>query len=267
MPIGVSSSCFYPLLTEKSFEKVVSLGVKESEIFFNSPSELSAEFICGLKKIKDENGITVTALHPMRSFSEGYDLFSSYERRFYDALEFYKKYFAAAGELGAKYIVIHGAKNKCEITKEEYAKRYAALSIAAKNFGCDIAHENVVHYVCENVDFMRYLKDNVEDFKAVLDVKQARRAGVDPLDFIKVLGESIVHVHLSDYNEKCDCTAPSENGRFDFYSLFCELKKIGYNGRFMVELYSSGFGNDSEIVSAVKYLRGVYNSVEKAFEP
>ncbi len=261
MSIGVSSACFYPLQTEKSLEKVALLGAKHSEIFFNSPSELSGDFISLLKKIKDENGMTITALHPMRSFSEGYDLFSPYERRFYDALEFYKKYFVAASELGAKYIVIHGAKNKCEISKEEYAKRYSALSFLARSFGCDVAHENVVHYVCENVEFMRYLADNVENFKAVLDIKQARRAGVDPLSFISSLGEHIVHVHLSDYDEKRDCIAPSENGSFDFYGLFEALRKIGYNGKYMIELYSWGFESDDEISLAIEYLKDIYNSV------
>ncbi len=263
MSIGVSSACFYPLETEKSLQRVACLGFKESEIFFNSPSELSAEFLSVLKKIKDDNAMTITALHPFRSFSEGYDLFSPYERRFYDALESYKKYFVAASELGAKYIVIHGAKNKCEISKEEYARRYSVLSSVAKSYGCFVAHENVVHYVSEKPEFMSFLSKNVEDFKAVLDVKQARRAGVDPLAFISSLGEHIVHVHLSDYDEKRDCIAPSENGSFDFYGLFEALCKIGYNGKFMIELYSSGFQCDSEIVSAAEYLQGIYNEVVK----
>ena len=40
MNIGASSSCFYPLETEKSLLLVGKAGIRITEVFFNSPSEL-----------------------------------------------------------------------------------------------------------------------------------------------------------------------------------------------------------------------------------
>lgn len=263
MNIGASSACFYPLETEKSFKKICEMGFSHSEIFFNSPCELDPVFISEIKKIRDYYGINVISLHPYRSFSEGYDFFSNYKRRFYDAAEHYKRFYEAANELGAKYIVMHGSKNKSEIPLEEYAQRFGELDNIARSFGCRVAHENVVNFVSASPDFMKFMKTSLNDnFTAVLDVKQARRAGFDPVKFIDVLGKNIVHVHLSDFNETQDCIAPSEKGLFDFGSFFSALKNIDYKGDAVVELYSDGYKDSREIFSGAEYLK---KEAEKVF--
>lgn len=256
MNIGASSACFYPLETEKSFQKICEMGFSHSEIFFNSPSELSPDFIKEIRRIKDSYDVTVTSLHPYRSFSEGYDFFSKYKRRFYDATEDYKRFFSAAAELDAKYIVMHGAKHKSEIPLEEYAERFGELDSIAQTFGCNVAHENVVDFVSATPDFMGFMKSQLgTHFKAVLDIKQARRAGFDYKEFIDILGENIVHVHLSDYDANHDCIAPSGKGLFNFNEFFAALKNIDYKGDGIVELYSDSFKDSSEILSAAEYLK------------
>lgn len=264
MEIGASSACFYPLETERSFLQIAQLGIKVSEIFFNSPSELSPSFVKELKAIQNEYDINVTSLHPYRSFSEGYDLFSVYKRRFADAKEEFKRYFEAANTLGAQYIVLHGSKFKIDIETQEYAERLFALQNIAKSFGCNVSHENVVNFSGEKPEFMSYLASQLkDDFKMVLDIKQARRAGIDPYDFIKAVGENIIHVHVSDFSKSKDCIPPSANGSFDFESFFYELLKIGYNGKYIVELYSDGFEALSDIPNSVDYLQTIYNKVRQ----
>lgn len=264
MQIGTSSACFYPLETEKAFLRLAKLGFTESEIFLNSSSELDPSFIKELKAIRDAYGISIISLHPYASFAEGYKFFSRYERRFSDGIEDYKRYFEAATDLGAKYLVLHGSKGKIDIPKEEYAERFGKLNEAAKAFGCTVAHENVVDYSGATPEFMSFMKQQLgSSFKMVLDIKQARRAKVDPYDFISVMGDGIVHVHLSDFSESCDCLPPSEKGLFDFEKLFTELNKVGYKGKYIVELYSDNYKDESEILSSAKYLDGILNKVNK----
>ena len=264
MEIGASSACFYPLETEKAFEGIAELGFRYSEIFFNSICELEPSFVRELKKIKDAYGMTVVSLHPFRSFSEGFEFYSSYKRRFYDGLEYYKRYFDAAATLGAEYIVMHGAKGKCDIGIEEYAQRFGELNELAESNGCVVAHENVVNFIGQSVEFMSFMKDTLGDrFKMVLDVKQALRAGVEPCEFIKSVGESIVHVHLSDYSDKKDCVAPGVQGKRDFGELFTMLDKAGYNGRYIIELYSDGYSERQEIMQSAEYLQNILNKVKQ----
>ena len=258
MKIGASSSCFYPLETEKAFLRIAESGIVTSEIFLNSSSELNKSFIRELRAIRDAYGVAVSSLHPYRSFSEGYDIFSKYERRFEDVKEVFRRYFEAAGELGAEFIILHGARGRAEISPGQYAERYFELCRIADSMGCTLTHENVVDYVGAQPEFMSFMKNTLGDsFKMVLDIKQARRAGADYRKFIEVMGENIVHVHLSDCNNESDCIPPSGKGLFDFKELFTLLGNAGYKGKYIVELYSDSFKDVSEIVSSTMYLQDI----------
>ena len=262
MEIGASSACFYPLETEKSFQMLAERGFSNIEIFFNSPCETKASFIKELKNIKDSYGVNVTSLHPYESFGEGYNFFSRYYRRYEDACENYKRFFSAAAELGADYVIMHGAKHGADICDEEYAERFTKLNEIAMTFGCFMAHENVVNFSGQRPEFMSLLKKyGKENFKMVLDVKQARKANVLPIEYIKAAGENIIHVHLSDCNETSQCAPPSEKGFFDFGELFTQLDSINYKGKYIIELYSDGFKDIEDIINSAKYLEGVMQSL------
>ena len=138
------------------------------------------------------------------------------------------------------------------------------LNEVAETFGCAVAHENVVNFSGAEPEFMHTMKHFLGDrFKMVLDVKQARRAGVDAEDFIRIMRKNIVHVHLSDYNSKCDCLPPYKEGMTDFERLFTLLENVGYNGRYIVELYSDNFSDEGEVLTSAKYLDGILNKVRQ----
>lgn len=262
MDIGASSSCFYPMETEKSFRLLCENGFKDIEIFFNSPSETNASFVKELKKVKDAYGVNITSVHPYESFGEGYNFFSNYYRRYEDACENYKRFFSAAAELGAQFAIMHGAKHRFDITKAEYAERFTRLNEIAMTFGCYMAHENVVDFSGAKPEFMTLLKEyGKENFKMVLDVKQARKAHVLPVEFIKAVGENIVHVHLSDCSAESQCTPPSKDGLFDFGELFTQLKSINYKGKYIIELYSDGFKGIEDIINSAKYLEDIMQNL------
>ncbi len=256
--IGVSTACFYPLETEKALKKICSKGVKSCEIFLNTTSELEKNYISHMKGILSENDVTVTSLHPFASFTESYSLFSSYKRRFDDTLEIYKRYFEVMNIIGAKTLVIHGGKPSLSISYEEYFERFGELSALSKTFGLKTAQENIVHYLSESPEFILRMKKALGDlFYMVLDTKQAFRAKVLPDDFISAVGESIVHVHLSDYNKKRDCIPPLA-GDFDFLHLFDSLEQVNYKGDYTIELYSTSYEHEDEIFDSSYKLEKLY---------
>ena len=264
MEIGASSACFYPTVTEKAFLRIAELGFRNSEIFFNSRCERDPSFIKELCSVRDAFGMNITSLHPYCSFAEGYNFFSAYERRFSDGVETYKRFFDAAAILGAKYIVLHGAKGFQELSDEEYAERFFRLNEVARSLGCTVAHENVVNFTGATPAFMKKMKSLLgDDFKMVLDVKQARRAGVRAEDFIDIMGKSIVHVHLSDFTSEKDCIAPCENGLLDFAELFRKLNGVGYSGKYIIELYADSYKEENEILHSANYLEGILNKVRQ----
>lgn len=250
MNIGASTACFYPLETELSLERTAKLGFKTTELFMNSFSEMESGFVDGLCALKDEYGINICSLHPFASFAESYTLFSSYTRRYYDSLELYKRFFEIMNRLGAKIFVVHGGKIPGSIDDELYFERFGEFTAIGRTCGITVAQENVVHYRSESPDFIKRMREYIgSDFKMVLDIKQALRAGYSPYDFIDTLHESIAHIHISDHDAERDCIPPYD-GVFDFGRLFRTMNSHGYKGEYIIELYSSGFSEDSRLVSA-----------------
>ena len=257
MDIGISTSCFYPMTVEDSLKKVCELGAPTAEIFMNSTRELEGSIMRELIAVRDFYGIKIRTLHPFTSAIETVLLFSEYDRRTEDGIDFYRKYFQAAAELGAEAIVLHGCRTALHITPEAYAEAYVRLAEAAREYGVFVAHENVREHHCAKPGFMKRVADLSGDlFRAVLDIKQCRRSGVSEFDFIDLLGDRICQVHLSDVSAdgRLDCTGPGD-GVYDFVRLFDSLRAAGYDKSAVIELYSGGFGSDGELKKSMEGLK------------
>lgn len=251
---GVSSACFYPLETEKSLELAGEYGFHTVELFLNSHSELEDSFVNELISIKDKYNLDIASVHPFASFAESFYLFSNYERRYTDILPLYDRLFEVTAKLGADIFVFHGAKIPGTISDEEYCRRFSHLIEMGKKYGVRVCQENVVHHRSESPAYLKMMKDTIgDDFKVVLDIKQAHRAGYSPYEFIDALGKSIIHVHISDRNSEKDCIPPL-TGEFDFPKLFNEMKKIGYKGKYIIELYYWSYEDKKEIVESYQKL-------------
>lgn len=255
MKIGMSSSCFYPENIEDGFKKVGELGAKTAEVFVNSACEMRSPIFDELLSIQNYYGIEVRTLHPFTSGFESFLFFSAYDRRRYDGVEFYKRYFDAANRFGAEAVVLHGGQIKPDTDMERYAEGYALLHNAAREQGVYIAHENVREKVCSTPENMKKLADYIGDeFRMVFDIKQCRRSGVSEYEFIRLLGDRIIQVHVSDYLGDEDCLAPGV-GKYDFKKLFSALKNAGYDRTALVELYRHNYGEPEEIRAAMEYLK------------
>lgn len=252
MKTGMSSACFYPLETEKSVRKCGEMGFKNIEIFVNSYCELNGTIRNEIKAICDYYGLKVCSVHPFTSFAESFVFFGSYGRRVDDGIEFYKNYFEFASFLGAGLINLHGAKTLYTVDNEEYFNRYARLFEAGKEFGITVSQENVVNYRSQSPEFIKRMSDYLGNgFALTLDLKQCRRAGEKATDFIDAVGEKIKAVHISDFTEGKDCIAPFE-GEEDFNSIISALNNKGYKGNYLIELYSNGFENEAQIITAAE---------------
>lgn len=249
MEIGASTACFYPLETEKALKKLIDLGYKKAEIFFNTVSELETPFVSQMKKQADDGGMKILSVHPFSSNLENNCIFGEYQRRYDDFIGLYKQHCCAAAELGAKYLVIHGAYAmlKRPLPEEHYFERFASLIEIGKREGITVCQENVVRFRSQSVDFLKRMKAYLgEDFNMVFDVKQAIRSGYDPLFVAEEMKDSIVHVHLSDNSPQADCMPPG-TGEFDFKKLFSILDSANYKGDYVIEIYSRGYDVEKEL--------------------
>lgn len=254
MSYGISSSCLYPLSTEESLKTLGEMGVKTCEVFLNSPSETTLDFARKLNSIKNTFGMNIVSVHPFSSFAETYMLFSEYERRFDDMLEFYKRDFEVTAALGANISVIHGSKLPQKVSNEVYFERFERLVDEGSKFGITVAQENVYAHLSESPEFLSEMKAALGDkFRMVFDVKQAVKSGFDPLPFAEKFADSISHIHISDHKDGLSCLPPGK-GNFGFAKLFGIMKSHGYGGNYVIELYRSNYGEYSELADALAYI-------------
>ncbi len=256
MNIGASTSCFYPMETEKSLDKVISLGFRKTEIFFNTQSELAPAFVGEMKRAADAAGVQVLSVHPYSSALENMCIFGEYQRRYEDFIGVYEQHCHAAALLGAKIVVIHGAldKRKIALPDELYFERFRSLVEIGKREGVMVCQENVNLFKSQHIAFMQKMREALgNDFHMVFDIKQAIRAGYDPFDFLEAMKHEIVHVHLSDNHlPDADCLPPGR-GNFDFQRLFDTLNAVSYSGDYVIEIYSKGFDVAKELQFSKEY--------------
>ena len=134
MKAGVSTACLYPMILEKAFLSLAKTGVKTTEIFVNSHCELGEPYKGEMLAVKRKYGIDVVSVHPFTCGIEPMMLFTAYERRVADMLDYYKRFFEYMNDFGAKYFVLHGNKNQNIIEDEMYFERYIKIQEAADSF-------------------------------------------------------------------------------------------------------------------------------------
>lgn len=254
MKIGVSSASLYPLHVEDAFTELANRDIKTIEVFANSTVEGKDPCISKVIEIQQSKGIEIPSFHPFSSPMESVFLFSEYDRRITEMVEMYSEFFGSMNRLGAKIFVLHGAIQSSKCTEEHYFKQFRMMAEIGREYGITIAQENVSYCMSGRLEFLKKMKKELGEYaRFVLDLKQARRSGNDPLDYIAPLGESIIHCHVSDANEKSDCL-PLGQGDFDFAELLRRMDATGYDGAYIVELYRHNYTDFDELKESVDYL-------------
>lgn len=254
MKAGVSTACLYPDEVEAAFRLLAENGVKTAEIFVNSHCELSDPYRGEMLAVQKEYGVDVTSVHPYTCGIEPMMLFTAYERRVADMLDYYKRFFEYMNLFGAKYFVLHGNKPQNYFPDKKYFERYLRLQDTAEQFGVCVVQENVVRCVSGSIDFLKKMKAALGNRAAfVLDIKQAHRSGSDPAEMVRALGGNIRHVHFSDFGKAGDCLKFGF-GEYDNFTLFNELKKCGFGGNIIIELYSGSHGGAADLAENCRVL-------------
>ncbi len=237
-------------------------GIKTTEIFVNTHSEVVPEFTDMLAGIIERNGAECTAYHPFTCPIEPMMLFSGYSRRVKDMLDYHRYYFEAMNRLGTRIFVLHGNMNAVAVEESFYFEIFSVLAEAAAEFGITVAQENVARCQSHSLDFMKHMSEQLGDTaRFVLDIKQAVRSGEDPFEIVNVLGNRIVHVHMSDNTPEEDCVLPGK-GKFDIYGFLKLLYSTGFDGAVMTELYRKNFSDADALAESCRYIEKIINRIE-----
>lgn len=259
--VGVSSACFFPTETIHAVQKLAAWNIPNIEVFFNSPRELKEDYVQKLAQICKQAGIRVASVHPFTSGSESLYFFSEYPGRFEDGLEIYRNYFRAAQILGAQLLVFHGDSPYSKMPLEKGFEQIKQMDLLAqREYGVSIAYENVVRCRGKDPEYFVKLKEYYPQMKFVLDIKQAIRSGQDPMEYVRCLGSSIVHIHISDSDEIKDCL-PVGSGQMKLEELLKALKERGFCGTVLQELYRESYEKEEEVLLGYRNLEQLISTL------
>lgn len=261
MNIGVSTASLYPELLENSLGFLGENGVKYTEIFLNTFSEMSPDFIAKLREIRDAYGMKITALHPFTSGYEPFFLFQNYTRRVEDGFGLYKRFFNIAASLGAEHFVLHGDRIGGVLSDDQYFERFSRLAEAASFEGVILTQENVNCYRASDPEFIRKMVDTLGN-RAVFtfDVKQSIRSGFSPWEIYDAMRGHIAHIHISDNMEGKECMLPGK-GSFPFQKLFRIALADGFDGSALIEVYNNAYKDPDELIKAFNLTQQQHDAV------
>lgn len=261
MKIGVSSASLYPLHAEDAFAELAALGVRCAELFANSTCEARDPVVGEIEQTCRKNGIEVLSFHPFSSPMESVYLFSTYDRRIEEMIQLYSEFFGTMKRLGAKIFVLHGAILSSKCPPEHYVKQFRLLAETGRKYGVTVAQENVSYCLSGDLEFLKMMKRELGGYaRFVLDLKQVRRAHGDTFEYIRALGENIVHLHISDGSVERDCL-PVGHGEFDFRRLMQGMDALGYSGAYMMELYRQNYDEFARLRESVDRLQDIADSL------
>lgn len=256
MKIGISTATFYTkFLTENAFQVIRQCGASICEVFMASFSEYEPEF--GDILAEKSKGLEVYSVHSLNTQYEP-QLFNRVDRTREDAEKLLYKVLSNAQKINAKFYTFHGTtrlKVTSKINTDNFARTLNHIGGICSSYGVTLCLENV-HWAAFNTpEFFKELKPKIGNIGTVLDIKQARQSNYDWREYIKVMGETIRNVHVSDVKD--GETALVGRGDFPFKELISRLKDVGYDGPLIIEQYPENYKNIDEIKEAVEYLGGL----------
>ncbi len=151
-----------------------------------------------------------------------------------------------------------------------YAKQYDVI-VASETFGDAVAYDCCDFFGNINEFLISYNKvaaigDNEKYFKTCVDTGHSNKAmrfgNPTAGDVIRMLGKSVVALHLNDNDTFTDQHKTPMTGTIDWDDVFNALDEIGYDGIYNLELELRHFGEDfivEEAEFSVKVLRHLLN--------
>ena len=268
MVLGMSTAAFYGRWeTEEAASAIARLPLSCAEVFLQTFSEYGVSFARDVRARL--GGVPCTSVHPMGTHFEN-GMFSRSARQRCDAMDIFRRVLDAGTALGAGTYVYHGRYNPREGTLAWDAQANAdvlgPMIEEANARGMVIGWENVSWCQLRSAERVREARRLLPQARFTLDIKQAMRAGEDPIRMARAMGDGLVNVHVCDWNAEGKLCLPGE-GTFDFDALFALLGEAGYRGPVILEPYLGLIAGEEALLRSIAFLRGAMERAAQKKSP
>jgi len=233
-----------------------------AEVFLQTESEYTRSFA---RKVKQNlNGLPCTSMHPLGTLFEN-QLISRSPRQRKDARNLLCRTLDAGAELGAKLYVHHGRNTpRNEVlpwNMSANAEMIGLIEEEAVKRDMHVAWENVCWCQLTTPERVKEALEAAPQLHFTLDIKQAMKAGCNPMDFVYAMGKHLANVHICDWDQQGKLCLPGE-GAFDFAALVSALDSVGYTGALVIEPYLALIRDDEALARSIGFMKRIINRAE-----
>ncbi len=259
MLVGISTATYFTkLVTENSFSVISSNKGNLCEVFLTTYMEFEEDFARLINERKGD--VEVYSIHSLSTAFEP-QLFNQAERTRADAEKMFRRVLRVGEMIGAKCYTFHGStrvKKTQVIDPIAFGKRMKELGDIALEYGITLCIETVHWCAFSSPSFFEKVRKVAPNIGVTLDVKQCWQSGYDWNEYLDVIGDRLMNVHL------CDHTADGKicmigKGVFPFDKLIARLHKDGYKGPIIIEQYAKDYCTFDEVGDSVRYLNNLIN--------
>jgi protein FrlC len=254
----------YPL--DEAVRRIAAIGYDGVEIGCAAPhawpAYLSKERRKELRNLLDACGLEAVSLLPTPGGGPGFNPASPLPEERDATVHYYNEVIDLALDLGAQKVLyiagwqIFGTSRQqawdrskdCLDRIASYADKKGITLVVEPT----AAATNLIETADDAMELMRSVaRDNV---KVMFDTLHALYRNEIPSDYVRVMRDDLVHVHVSD----SDRVIPGE-GRVDWIGLMQTLNECGYSGYLTMELGLDGRAADPDQIArtALRFLKGV----------
>ncbi len=135
---------------------------------------------------------------------------------------------------------------------EKFVKEYD-MRLAIHNHGPE---HKVFH---SPADVLAHVKGMDPRMGCCIDIGHTRRAGMDPVEAIRLVGPRLYDVHAKDLEkpDNRDSQVAVGGGLMDMRAIFAELQKTGYKGKVDLEYEIHADDPMPGVIESISYMRGV----------
>ena len=260
MRIGISTGAFYGQQeTEEAAARLASLAPSCAEVFLQSYSEYSAGFA---RLVRERlGGVPAVSVHAiLHHFECGLYSFSARQRE--ESFAWLTRFLDAAQALDVGVYVYHGpARHRGAGVPpvERWRPGVERVLQMCQARGISLAWETVSWCWLCSLESLRALRKAFPRLRFTLDTKQLFTLGLDPVDFVDALGDSLCHVHILDHDEQGRYALPGA-GVHDFAELARALEQNGYRGDIILEPYGLTAQDDTKLRASLDWLRETFRA-------
>jgi fructoselysine 3-epimerase len=249
---------------EETIKRIARIGYDGIEIGAAAPhaypAHLSQERRKDIKKMLDDNNLSVSSMLPAPGGGPGFNVASPLPEERAGAVAQYKEVVALCADLGGPTVMyIAGWQIYGTTRVQAWDWSREALSEVAKSAddrGVTIVIEptptdsNLIESCDDAIELMEQVA--APNVKLMFDTQHAYYRNEVPTDYVYRMGKNLRHVHIAEFGRGAPGTGPG-----DFVGLVEALHEIGYEGYLAMEIGFNRRNVEPDLVArqAYEYLK------------